>query len=280
MAGQDKPPSCLWQGRGVAPRTSRLLACGKGGGFVPALGRDAPDVYGRPILLARLAAGGSCPFLGLAAGEASPAPPGRGQSPLPTLLKGALPPRPPKGGKSIPPTPLSGAKALYREERGKYGLQGVGTQVCAPSGGEELPILETRCGGGLPRSPREGAVPPSNPPKGGSAPWPPERGEVSPLPPSYGPGGPGGTSRPVTGLDEPPSCLPQGRVRGRTGQAALLPAARAEIPFLQLCGNTRMRAENPHCPSVSERPLARNKVLCQAFFERKRGGEMYVHYWE
>ena len=51
-----------------------------------------------------------------------------------------------------------------------------------------------------------------------------------------------------------------------------MPAARAEIPFLQLCGNTRMRAENPHCPSVSERPLARNKVLCQAFFERKRGG--------
>ena len=54
-------------------------------------------------------------------------------------------------------------------------------------------------------------MPPSNPPKGGSAPWPPERGEVSPLPPSYGPGGPGGTSRPVTGRDEPPSCLRQGR---------------------------------------------------------------------
>ena len=88
-------------------RTSRLLACGKGGGFVPALGRDAPDVYGRPILLARLAAGGSCPFLGLAAGEASPAPPGRGLCPLPSPLKGALPPRPPNGGKCPPYPPLT-----------------------------------------------------------------------------------------------------------------------------------------------------------------------------
>ena len=167
-------------------------------------------MHGKPTSSARLAAGKSCLFLKLVAGEASPAPPGRGLCPLPTLLKGLCPLDPRKGG-GIPPTPLSGAKALYREERGKYGLQGVGTQVCAPSGGEELPILETRCGGGFPRTPREGAAPPSNPAKGGSAPWPPERGEVSPLPPSYGPGGPGGTSRPVTGLDEPPSCLRQGR---------------------------------------------------------------------
>ena len=108
MAARDKPPSCLRQGRGVAPRASRLLACGKGGGFVPALGRDAPDVYGRPILLARLAAGGSCPFLGLAAGEASPAPPGRGLCPLPSPLKGALPPRPPNGGEVSPLPPSYG----------------------------------------------------------------------------------------------------------------------------------------------------------------------------
>ena len=47
---------------------------------------------------ARLEAGRSCLFLGLAAGEASPAPPGRGLRPLPTPLRGALPPRPPKGG--------------------------------------------------------------------------------------------------------------------------------------------------------------------------------------
>ena len=134
---------------------------------------------------ARLAAGKSCLFLKLVAGEASPAPPGRGLCPLPTLLKGLCPLDPRKGG-GIPPTPLSGAKALYREERGKYGLQGVGTQVCAPSGGEELPILETRCGGGLPRTPREGAVPPSNPPKGALPPRPPKGGRYPPYPPLRG----------------------------------------------------------------------------------------------
>ena len=90
--------SCLRQGRGVAPRASRLLACGKGGGLVSAARRKHAGVYGRPTLSTRLAAGGSCPFLGLAAGEASPAPPGRGLCPLPSPLKGALPPRPPNGG--------------------------------------------------------------------------------------------------------------------------------------------------------------------------------------
>ena len=45
-----------------------------------------------------------------------------------------------------------------------------GTHVFAPSGGEELSVLGTRCGGGIPRTPREGAVPPSIPSKGGSAP--------------------------------------------------------------------------------------------------------------
>ena len=68
-----KPLSCLRQERGVAPWASRLLACGKGGKLHTAARRKHAGVYGRPILLARLAAGRSCLFLGLAAGEASPA---------------------------------------------------------------------------------------------------------------------------------------------------------------------------------------------------------------
>ena len=107
-------------------------------------------------------------------------------------------------------------------------------------------------------------MPPSNPPEVGLGPLAPRTGGGIPPTPLLRAGWPR--------QDEP--------ARDRAGRAAFLPAARAEIPFLQLGGNTRMRAENPHCPSVSERPLARNKVLCQAFFERKRGGEMYVHYWE
>ena len=153
MAAQDKPPSCLRQGRvrgrtgqaaflpaaragawphgtgrflacgkggglhpgraaflpaaraGVAPRASRFLAYGKSGKLHTAARRKHAGVYGRPTLSARLAAGGSCPFLGLAAGEASPAPPGRGLCPLPTLLRGALPPRPPNGGEVSPLPP-------------------------------------------------------------------------------------------------------------------------------------------------------------------------------
>ena len=63
---------------------------------------------------------------------------------------------------------------------------------------------------------------------------------------------------------KPPSCVPQGRVRDRTGQAALLPAARAGgglhpgraafLPaaragdsFLQLGGNTRACMGDLHC---------------------------------
>ena len=75
-------------------RTGRLLACRKGGSSVPAAGREHANMHGKPTLSARLAAGRSCPFSGLVAGEASPAPPGRGLRPLPTPLRGALPPRP------------------------------------------------------------------------------------------------------------------------------------------------------------------------------------------
>ena len=102
---------------------------------------------------------------------------------------------------------------------------------------------------------------------------------------------------------EPLSYLRQGRVRDRTGQAAFLPTARAgawphrtsrplacgkggglhprraaflptaraESTILQLGGTTRTRAEDLHRPSVSERPQARRKVLCQAFFQESGG---------
>ena len=101
-----------------------------------------------------------------------------------------------------------------------------------------MPILETRC------YPPGGAVPPSIPPEGGSAPWPPERGDGSPLPPSYGPGGPGRTSRPVAGLDEPPSCVPQGR-EGVAPRASRLLACGKSGSFVfapggEVCGRERM----------------------------------------
>ena len=51
----------------------------------------------------------------------------------------------------------------------------------------------------------------------------------------------------VAGRDEPPSCVPQGRVRGRTGQAAFLRAARAGA-----------------WPDGTSRPLACRKGGCVA----------------
>ena len=118
MAGRDEPPSCVPQGRGVAPRASRFLAYGKSGSSVPAAGREHANMHGKPTLSARLAAGRSCPFLGLAAGAASPTPPGRGLCPLPTPLRGALPPRPPNGGKCPPLPPLTGR---LRDRTGQAG---------------------------------------------------------------------------------------------------------------------------------------------------------------
>ena len=66
-----------------------------------------------------------------------------------------------------------------------------------------MSLLKTRCGGGLPRSPREGAVPPSIPPKGGSAPWDPRTGGGIPPTPLLRAGWPR--------RDRPPSCLRQER---------------------------------------------------------------------
>ena len=111
--------------------------------------------------------------------------------------------------------------------------------VCAPYGGEELSTLQTRCGGGLPRSPREGAEPPSIPSKGGSAPYPP-----------------------LTG-----------RVRGRTGQAALLPAARAGVEARQLGENTR-RCMETHiaCAPGGGEELSTLQTRCYPLAPRTGGG--------
>ena len=122
----DKPPSCVPQGREV--EYFRLA--------------EIRGHEGKAHMSTRLAAGRSCPFSGLVAGEASPAPPGRGLCPLPSPLRGALPPRPPNGGKFPPYPPLKG------RVRGRTGQAG----------------------------PR-----------------------------------PGRTSRPVAGQDRPPSCLRQGQ---------------------------------------------------------------------
>ncbi len=157
-----KPPSCVPQGRGVAPRASRFLAYGKSGKLHTAARRKHAGVYGRPTLSARLAAGGSCPFLELVAGEASPAPPGRGLRPLPTPLRGALPPGPPNGGRCPPYPPLKSLGPLPRG-KGKYRLQEGNAPVCAPGGGEELSIFGARLRG----------RPPPRPPGGGCAPFQP-----------------------------------------------------------------------------------------------------------
>ena len=205
--------------------TGRFLAYGKSGKHHTAARRKHAGVYGRPILLARLAAGRSCLFLGLAAGEASPAPPGRGLRPLPTPLRGALPPRPPNGGKCPPSPPLKGRGPLLRG-KGKtraFDREKMTHRSARLAAGRSCLFL--------------GLV---------AAPWPPKGGGVPPYPP-------------LTGRVAP------------AGRAALLPAARAESLMLQLGGNTRTRAEDLHRPSVSERPKARNKVLCQAFFQESGG---------
>ena len=122
-----KPPSCLRQGR-VHGRTGRaaLLRSARAGGCTPGKppsclrqGRKFcfytwAEACGRERMAhesVRLTAGKNCLFLKLVAGEASPAPPGRGLRPLPTPLKGALPPSPPNGGKYPPYPPLTGRVA-------------------------------------------------------------------------------------------------------------------------------------------------------------------------
>ena len=187
--------------------TSRPLACGKGGSFVSTLGRKPAGVREWHVCLRALRRGR------VVHSSNSLLPPGRGQSPLPSPLKGALPPRPPKGGRYPPYPPLTGrvrgrtgqAALLPAARAGVEACQlGENTRrcmethiACAPSGGEELSTLQTRC---CPLAPRTG---------GGIPPTPLLRAGC------------------VAARDKPPSCVPQGRVRGRTGQAAFLPTARA-----------------------------------------------------
>ena len=128
-----KPPSCLRQGRGVAPQASRLLACGKGGGCTP------------------------------------------GES----------------------PSCLRQGREAQDENAGK-----------------------TR--------EREGAVPTARAPASG-----PKREKKCRVTPA--------------------------------GQAAFLPTARAGGPRRKRGENTRTRGSRFHSPSASERPQARNEILCQAF---------------
>ena len=193
MAARDEPPSCLRQGRKFCFYTW-AEACGRE--------RMAHESV-------RLTAGKNCLFLKLVAGEASPAPPGRGLRPLPTPLKGALPPSPPNGGKYPPYPPLTGRVA----------------------------------------------------PAGRAGPWPGWTGRLLAC-------GKGGC---VTAQDEPPSCLRQGRVRGRTGQAAFLPAARAESLILQLGRNTRTRAHDSHARASASGPKREEKFFAKLSF--KKAGE-------
>ena len=108
VAGQDRPLSCLRQGRkGCTP--GRPLSClrqeRKFRSCSWAGTRRCEEMTHRS---ARLTAGRSCPFLKLVAGEASPAPPGRGLCPLPSPLRGALPPGTPERGEVSPLPPSYG----------------------------------------------------------------------------------------------------------------------------------------------------------------------------
>ena len=150
---------------------------------------------------------------------------------------------------------------------GKGGSSGIfawwGPLSVRLAAGRSCPFLGLVCGGGLPRSPREGAVPPSIPSKGGSAPWTPEGGKCPPYPPLTG------------------------RVRDRTGQAALLPAARAgglhprqaaflraaraESLILQPGGTTRTRGNDTHARATASGPKREAKFF-RPFEKRPQQG--------
>ncbi len=73
VAGRDEPPSCLRQGReGVAPRASRLLACGKSEGVVSVLERNHTSVREWHTALHAWRRGKSCLFLKLVAAPFHP----------------------------------------------------------------------------------------------------------------------------------------------------------------------------------------------------------------
>src|SRR5699024_8822360 len=76
----------------------------------------------------------------------------------------------------------------------------------------------------------------------------------------------------VAARDRPPSCVPQGRVRGRTGQAAFLPAARAESLILQLGRNTRTRGNDTHARAIARGPKREVKFFAKLSFKKAESG--------
>ena len=143
VAARDKPPSCVPQGRGLHPRraaflpaaragawphrTSRLLACGKGGS-------SGIFAWWGPLSV-RLAAGRSCPFLGLVAA------PREGAVPPSIPSKGGSAPWTPEGGKCPPYPPLKGR---VRDRTGQAALLPAARAGVAPQASR---LLACRKGG-------------------------------------------------------------------------------------------------------------------------------------
>ena len=166
----------------------------------------------------RLTAGKSCLFLKLVAGEASPAPPGRGLRPLPSPLRGLCPLDPRTGG-GVPPTPLLRTETLPRVKAKTRQQRGQKNHRSPP----RFAALKRRA--------RRKVLCQAFFQESGGA-WPHR------------------TSRLL-------AC-------GKGGKRHT--AARRKH------ANARKRYTRP---SVSERPKARRKVLCQAFFQES-GGERSV----
>ncbi len=85
------------------------------------------------------------------------------------------------------------------------------------------------------------------------------------------------TSRSVAGRDKPPSCLRQGRVRGRTGRAAFLPTARAgawphRTSRLLACGKGGCVAAQDKPPSCLRQGRVRGRTGRAAFLPAARAG--------
>ena len=165
---------------------------------------------------ARLTAGESRPLFKLVAGEASPAPPGRGLRPLPSPLRGLCPLDPRTGG-SFPPTPLLRTETLPRVKAKTRQQRGQKNHRSPP----RFAALKRRA--------RRKVLCQAFFQESGGA-WPHR------------------TSRLL-------AC-------GKGGKRHT--AARRKH------ANARKRYTRP---SVSERPKARRKVLCQAFFQESGGGE-------
>ena len=234
-----KPPSCVPQGRGGTP--GKPLSCLRQERKFRSCGWAGTRQYAWKTHIVRAPGGGEeLSVLGTRCGGGLPRSPRRGLRLLPSPLRGLCPLDPRRGG-SIPPTPLLRAGCVTARDNSRFGAAAkrracaVGHLACAPDGGEELPILETRCGGGLPRSPREGAAPPSIPSKGALPPGPPNGGRCPPYPP----------------LKDRDSAKSKGQNKATTR------AEKSSIP-------TKVRRPKAACATQSSLP---------SFLSRKRGGE-------